>query len=569
LFCVVAFVLVSCGRSATNQSAAVEPFADITQESGIAFVHSNSMSGEYYLPEITGSGVALLDYDNDGRLDILVLQGAPLRAGEPDHLSKEQCTARLYHNDLTVSSDGTRSVKFTDTTAESGLCSHGYGMGIATGDFNNDGCVDVFITHFGSPNQLFRNNCNGTFTDVTESAGVGGNGRWGMSASFFDYDRDGFLDIFVTNYVDFDLRTNPKCLNSMGARDWCTPAAFPAVPGILYRNRGDGTFEDVSARSGITRTFGAGMGVVTADFNGDGWPDILVANDMGANQLWINQRNGTFRDEAALRGVAVNADGAPESNMGVDFADYNNDGLDDLIITHIVGEKATLFVNVGQGQFEDRSSMVGLRATTSRYTGFGVAFMDYDNDSWLDLVIANGAVRRQSEQNDALPLRQPKQLLHNLGNGRFADTTSASARAFAPLEVGRGLAIGDIDNDGAMDFVVSNNNGPLRIVLNKSGVAKANAWIGLRLCIGKRDALGARVEVSRRDAPPLWRRVHTDGSYLSASDPRLLIGLGVNAIVESVVVHWPDGFQERFPAPPLRRYTTLAQHTGREVGRTQ
>jgi hypothetical protein len=284
------------------------------------------------------------------------------------------------------------------------------------------------------------------------------------------------------------------------------------------------------------------MGVVAADFNDDGWPDILVANDMNPNQLWINQKNGTFRDEAAIRGCAVNADGAPESNMGVDFADYNNDGSDDLFITHIAREKATLFVNLGQGQFEDRSATTGLYGPTTRYTGFGTVFVDYDNYGWLDIVIANCAVVRQQSEGDAFPLRQPKQLLHNLGNGRFAETTNEGGRAFAPLEVGRGLAVGDINNDGAIDFVVSNNNGPLRVILNNNRAA--NPWLGLRLMTGKRDAYGARVEVKRKDAPTLWRRVRTDGSYLSANNPRILIGLGSSVSSENLTVHWRGGAPE-------------------------
>jgi hypothetical protein len=561
--------LSACGEGTRDGSPArqgSEIFVDVTETTGIKFTHFNGMKGEFYLAEITGAGVALLDYDNDGKLDILVLQGTPLGSDEPANTPSATCAARLFHNDLVVSPDGTRNLKFSDVTETSGLCARGYGMGIATGDFDNDGCVDVFVTHFDAPNQLFRNRCDGTFIDVTAQAGVAGNGRWGMSASFFDYDRDGFLDLYVTNYVDFTIGNNRKCFSSSSARDWCTPAVYRNVPGILYRNRGDGTFEDVSEKSGITRAFGAGMGVVAADFNDDGWPDILVANDMNPNQLWINRKDGTFRDEAAVRGCAVNADGAPESNMGVDFADFNNDGADDLFITHIAREKATLFVNLGQGQFEDRSAIAGLFAPTTPYTGFGTAFIDYDNDGWLDIVIANGAVTRQplASPEDPFPLRQPKQLLRNLGNGRFSETTKEAARAFAPLEVGRGLAFGDIDNDGAVDFVASNNNGPLRVILNSHRAT--HPWLGLRLMSGKRDAYGARVEVKRKDAPTLWRRIRADGSYLSANDPRILIGLGNAASIERLTVHWPDGKSEQFPVPVLGKYTTLIEGTGRKDG---
>jgi hypothetical protein len=557
--------MAGCGESkreaALEKPKGPELFSDITAGSGIAFTHFNGMSGEYYLPEITGAGVALLDYNNDGNLDILVLQGAPLGTASFPNAPKEPCTARLYRSDPAAAANASRTLKWTDVTDASGLCSHGYGMGIAVGDIDNDGCVDVFVTHYAADNQLFRNNCNGTFTDVTSRAGVAGQGRWGMSASFVDIDRDGLLDLFVTHYVDFDLAKNAKCSSSTGARDWCTPAVYKNVPGILYRNRGDGTFEDISEKSGITRAYGAGMGVIAADFNDDGWPDILVANDMNPNQLWINQKNGTFRDEAAIRGCAVNADGAPESNMGADLGDYNNDGMDDVIITHIAREKATLFVNLGGGQFEDRSAIAGLYAPTTRFTGFGVAFADYDNDGWLDLLIINGAVTRLvAAGDDPLPLKQPRQLLRNLGNGRFEDVTAQAGPAFAPAEVGRGLAMGDLDNDGAIDFVVSNNNGPLRIVRNTGAAAKP--WLGLRLLSGKRDAYGARVEVKRRDEKALWRRVRADASYLSANDPRISIGLGNAAVVEKLTVYWPDGSREHFSATALNQYTTLVQGTG-------
>jgi hypothetical protein len=317
--------------------------------------------------------------------------------------------ARLYRNDLVVNPDGTRNLQFTDVTDASRLCSRGYGMGVAVGDFDSDGCVDMFITHFGAPNQLFRNNCDGTFTDVTSKAGVAGDGRWGASATFFDYDRDGFLDLFVTNYVDFSLKDNKRCFNSTGARDYCAPSTYKPVPGILYRNRGDGTFEDVSVKSGITREFGSGLGVIAADFNDDRWPDIYVANDGNPNQLWINQKDGTFRNEAGIRGCAVSVDGAPEAGMGVDFADVHNNGREDIFITHLTREKATLYVNLGQGQFEDRSAAAGLAAATAAYTGFGTAFIDYDNDGWLDIVIANGAVHTIDtlvSARDPFPLHQ-------------------------------------------------------------------------------------------------------------------------------------------------------------------
>jgi enediyne biosynthesis protein E4 len=561
----------SPGGSAPAKSAHAVPdapaahgaFTEIAKRAGIDFRHVNGMSGEFYYPEVIGAGVALFDFDSDGKLDVLILQGQPL--APTASVDTGACTAKLYRNALDVRADGTRDLRFTDVTATTKLCSHGYAMGVAIGDYDNDGYPDVFITHFGAPNQLFHNNGDGTFTDVTQKAGVGGDGRWGSSATFFDLDGDGRLDLYVANYVDYSLANNQKCFASTSARDYCAPSGYKPVPGMLYRNRGDGTFEDVSVKAGITKAFGAGLGVMAVDFNDDDWPDLYVANDGNPNQLWINQKDGTFRNEADVRGAAVNADGMAEAGMGIDIGDFDGNGSDDIFLTHLTREKSTMFVNRGQGYFEDRSVEVGVAVPSIPFTGFGTAFLDYDNDGWLDVVAANGAVHLIEElraRGDPYPLHQRKQLFHNLGNGHFEEATAAGGAAFELSEVGRGLAAGDLDNDGGVDFVVNNNNGPFRVFHNDIGAA--SNWLGLRLLSGKRDAYGARVEVRRADLPVIWRRVRADGSYLSANDSRVVVGLGKQAKVDALVVHWPDRIVESFDVPSLGRYTTLVEGSGRK-----
>jgi hypothetical protein len=555
-------------RPLTDTHAIAPPiFEEVAARSGITFKHSNGMTGDFSYAEIIGSGVALFDYDNDGRLDILVLQGGPLRPAGADAGARLRCNARLFHNDLEIRSDGRRVLKFTDVTEASGLCTHGYGMGVAIGDIDNDGCVDVFVTNFGRPNQLFRNRCDGTFVDISAKSGVGVAGRWGTSATFVDFDRDGHLDLYVANYVDYRLDANKKCYASTSARDYCAPTTYKNVPGALYRNRGDGTFEDVSSKAGITSAYGAGLGVMAVDLNGDGWQDLYVVNDGNPNQLWINQRDGTFKNEADIRGAAVNSDGVAEAGMGVDIADFDNNGTEDIFLTHLTREKSTLFVNRGDGYFEDRSIEAGVAVPSIPFTGFGTAFLDYDNDGWLDIVAANGAVKLIEElraRGDPFPLRQRKLLFHNRGDGHFDDASAAGGLPFELSEVGRGLAVGDLDSDGAIDFVVNNNNGPLRVFLNAH--ASAAPWLGLRLLTGKRDAYGAVVEVRRKAGPTLSRRVRPDGSYLSANDPRVLVGLGQASAVESVVVRWPNGDIERFEPPRLNQYSTLVQGQGQGQG---
>jgi hypothetical protein len=439
-------------------------------------------------------------------------------------------------------------------------------MGVAAGDFNNDGWVDLYLTKFG-PNQMFRNNGNGTFTDVSKESGTNDD-SWSVSASFVDFDRDGWLYLYVGKYLRYSLDTHTDCFSSSGALDYCTPKSYQALPGRLYHNQRNGTFADVTARSRVASEFGPALGVTTADFDGDGWIDIYVANDGKENQLWINQRNGTFRNDALLAGAALPVDGKAEGSMGVDAGDFDNDGDEDLFMTELTFEGSNLYVNDGSGSFEDRSAHSELGPRSIAFTGFGTSWFDFDNDGWLDLLTVNGdvqTIQALAQAKDPFPLHQRKQLFRNLGNGRFEDVGDRAGAVFKLSEVGRGAAFGDIDNDGDLDVLVGNNNGPTRLLINTIGSRKH--WVGLRL-VGEssdppgqqnRDMLGARVGIVLKDGSTRWRRVRSDGSYGSANDPRVLIGLGDVTDAPRVRVRWPDGRTEEWPQVPVDRWTTLRQ----------
>ncbi|HYV82083.1 MAG TPA: CRTAC1 family protein [Pyrinomonadaceae bacterium] len=525
-------------------------FKEVAEQVGLKFQHYNGMTGKFYLPEITGSGAALFDCDNDGDLDVFLVQGNVL---EPNTRPNGTLFGRLFRNDLNPG----KTLSFTDVTQKSGIVATGYGMGAAVGDINNDGLPDLYLSNLGS-NQMYLNKGDGKFVDVTKESGTD-DPRWSTSASFFDYDRDGWLDLMIVNYADFSVSNNPSCYAATTAKDYCTPRVFRAPGNRLFHNKGNGTFEDVTAAAGVEKEFGHGLGVVTADFNNDGWIDIYVANDGDHNQLWINQKNGRFVNDALLAGCAVNRNGQAEAGMGVDAGDFDGNGTDDIFITHLMDETNTLYVNLGEGLFEDRTREAGLGMPGRRFTGFGTFFFDYDNDGWLDLFVANGAVQLLPElvrQKNPFPLGQPDQLFRNTGKGSFVEIVDEPE--FSLLEVGRGAAFGDVDNDGDTDFLVTNNNGPARLFLNQVG--NRNHWLGLRL-VGKagRDMLGAQVEIVVDDKRSLRRRVRTDGSYLSGNDPRVLVGLGAVTRVKAVRVRWPDGTVEEWKDLKINQYTILKE----------
>lgn len=544
-------------------SKPAEAFIDVTASSGIVFSHFNGTTGDFLLPEITGSGGALFDYDNDGDLDLYLVQGAPLKPGSsPPGFAWSGETPpqdRLFRNDSRTGPEGA-VVRFTDVTSRSGIKGFGYGMGVATGDIDNDGWVDLYVTNLGS-NQLLRNNRDGTFVDITKSSGAD-DPRWSTSAAFLDYDRDGLLDLYIANYVDFSVGLKRECFAKTSARDYCGPDAYDASPDRLLRNRGDGKFEDVTAALGIDKAFGAALGVIASDLNGDGWVDIYVANDGDPNILWINpQGKGPFQDEALLAGVALNQAGWAEAGMGVDAADINADGAEDLFLAHLDGESNTLYVTTGKGYFEDQTVKYGLHGPSLPFTGFGTGFLDFDNDGRLDLIVMNGAVRlqeRQARAGEPYPLQQ-RNLLFRREPGGFVEVTAKAGDAMKIEEVSRGAVFGDVDNDGDTDVVITNNNGPARLLLSQAAGVAGN-WLGLRV-IGKhgRDAHHAWVEVETPDGSIFSRRVRTEGSYCSARDPRVLVGLGERDAVKAVRVKWPAGAIEQWRDLPLNRYSTLRE----------
>ena len=544
---------------AARAPAAAEPiFVESAATTGLVFTHVNGATGNYYLPEVMGAGVALFDYDNDGDLDVFLVQGGTIGATG----ARGSATSRLFRNDLVVAPDGRRTVHFTDVTAGAGAGVRGYGMGAAVGDYDNDGYLDLFVTSFGATT-LLHNNGDGTFTDVTKQAGLSDT-AWSTSAAFIDYDRDGNLDLFVAHYVDFTPAANKLCNDPVGTRDYCTPKTYRPVPARLFRNDGHGHFVDVTVAAGISKAYGAGLGVAVGDYNGDGWPDLYVANDGTANQLWINQRNGTFVDQGLISGTALNPAGNPEGSMGIASGDFDLDGDEDLFVTNIAGETSALYVNDGHGNFEDARARTGLAALTAAFTGFGTDWIDYDNDGWPDLFVANGAVNIvEALRGQPSPYRMRNQLFHNLAGRRFEETSAAAGPAFARAEIGRGAAFGDIDNDGDVDIVVTNNNGPVRLLLNQVGAR--NHWLQVRLDQrpGNRFGIGAWVGVERPGSPTLWRRVRTDGSYLSASDVRVHFGLGSSSAISAIVVQWPDGRRERWTGITTDRLVTLRRGSGR------
>ena len=558
--CFVVFVL-GCNRSSstptpTLPTTATEAFpawfTDVTRKVGMDFIHDAGPTGSYFYPQIMGSGAALFDFDNDGRLDLLLLQGAG-----PNTKAKN----RLYHQEA----DG----HFKDVSAGSGLDFCGYCMGVAIGDVNNDGWPDVLVTEYRGA-RLFLNNGDGTFRDVTKEAGIN-NPLWGASAAFFDYDRDGWLDLVIVNYLDYD--PSVTCSNAAGRRDFCHPSTFKGTVTKLFHNRGPAgdaksplvRFEDVTIKSGLGALPGPGLGVVCADFDGDGWPDIFVANDSHANYLWINRHDGTFKEEAVGRGVAVNRMSKAEANMGVAYGDVDGDGLMDVFVTHLTDETNTLWRQGPRGFYRDQTIAMGLTSGSWRGTGFGAILADFDLDGALDLAIANGRVSQPQGSPKAdfwSNYAERNQLFGNRGNGIFRDLSLHNPAFCGTPEVSRALACGDLNNDGAIDLVVTTIAGPAHILYNAA--PKNGHWLLVRAFDPQlhRDAYGAEITVRALDRH--WVRLaHPAQSYLSSNDPRAHFGLGPHSRIDAIEVLWPDGSKEVFPGQPADQIVTVRKGEGK------
>jgi enediyne biosynthesis protein E4 len=516
-----------------------EIFQDVSATAGIHFVHQSSPTSNKYLPETMGGGVAVFDFDNDGDLDVFFTNGAqiddPMPPGKLPQKRDPSYWNRLYSNE--------GNWKFIDVTERSGLAgmATGYAMGVAVADYDNDGFEDLYLTSLNR-NYLYRNRGDGSFEDVTVKAGVAASG-WSTSAGFVDYDNDGHLDLFVTRYLDWTFEKNIHCgERAPGARAYCHPDNFKGVTNILFRNNGNGGFTDASQTSGIGRHEGKGLGVAFADYDGDGWTDIYVANDSVMCFLFRNKGDGTFEESALGAGVGYNEDGKPYAGMGVDFADFDNDTLPDILVTNLSLEMYALYRNTRERQFQYATADTGIGHATQAFSGWSTKLIDFDNDGWKDIFVAQGHVLDTiATSAPNLTYLQPPLLLRN-EKGRYARVPALqSGTAFSVPRPGRGAAFGDLDNDGDVDVVISNIGRAPTILRNATG--NQNNWLGLRLSGGRsnRDGIGCTVTVTRSQGQTQRYEVQTASGYLSASDRRLLIGLGKDIVVPSVEIRWPGG----------------------------
>ena len=543
-------------KPATSAPQAPSPvtFADITAQSGINFKHAASQTSQKYLLESMGAGVAMLDYDNDSRLDLFFTNGARLDDPMPKNAAPDKRDPKYWNRLYHQKSDGT----FEDVTERAGVKGEGYSMGVAIADYDNDGWCDIYVTGYGA-NILYHNNGDGTFTDVSRKSGVSASG-WGTSAAWVDYDRDGRLDLFIARYMEWDFERGSLYCGDMrpGMRAYCHPDNFKGASNLLFHQSPDGTFEDVSTSSKIADPNGKGLGVAIADFDNDGWPDIVVANDSVRQSLYHNLGDGTFEDIALPAGLGYDENGKTFAGMGIDAADYDDDGRPDIFITALSNQTYPLFHNNGDRTFTYETNTTGIGEATILYSGWGTRFVDADNDGWRDIFVAQGHVLDTIEKTSSyLKYKQPPLLMRNTSKA-FVDTSLSAGQTFNALLAARGAAVGDLNNDGWPDIVIAVLDAA-PIILRNNGAK--NHWLGLMLTGTKsnRNGLGARVVVADQSGRKRIYDVTTGGSYLSSSDQRVLIGLGAATAVRSIEIRWPSKRIQIIENPAIDRYHTITE----------
>jgi hypothetical protein len=547
----LSFTSTAQSQQSPQSSPSKIHFEDITRQAGLHFTHNNAASGKKWLPETMGSGVAFLDYDNDGWQDILLVNGEDWPGAGPNS-KRHPSTLALYHNNH----DGT----FTDVTQKAGLAVEMMGMGVAIGDYDNDGFDDIFITALGQ-SRLFHNNGNGTFTDVTQRAGLAGPHEFSTAAAWVDYDRDGHLDLVVGNYVQWSPETDIYCTLDGKAKSYCTPESYKGASVRLWHNRGNGTFEDVTQKAGLFDTSSKSLGIAILDANQDGWPDIFISNDTQPNKLYMNNTNGTFTEKAVPSGVAYSEDGVARAGMGVATADYDRSGYPSLIVTNFSNQMLAFYHNERNGLFVDEAPHSEVGRSSLLTLGFGCFFFDYDLDGWPDIFIANGHIEDAIERvQPRVRYAEPPHLFRNLGAGKFTEVTDAMGRAFASPRVARGAAYGDINNVGALDVLVSTNGGPAALFKN-TGATNHSLRIKLVGTKSNRDGLGATVRVTN-GADTQAKMLASGGSYLSSSELILTFGLGDRAKADSIEIRWPSGQTDHAANVPANQIITVKEGSG-------
>ncbi|PYX61998.1 MAG: CRTAC1 family protein [Acidobacteria bacterium] len=522
-------------------------FRDITSQAGIHFIHNNGAFGKKWLPETMGPGCAFIDYDNDGYPDILLVNGEDW----PGH-QRTLSTLKLYHNNH----DGT----FTDVTRKAGLAVSIFGLGVAIGDYDNDGYDDIFISALGQ-SRLFHNNGNGTFADVTKAAGLWGPNEFSTGAAWVDYDRDGKLDLIVANYVQWSPQTDIYCTLDGVHKSYCTPESYKGSSARLWHNLGSGKFEDVTQKAGLHDPTSKSLGVAILDYNGDGWPDILLANDTQPNKLYLNRKDGSFEERGVAAGIAFSEDGIARAGMGVDTADYDRSGYPSILITNFANQMLSLYHNEGNGLFVDEAPRSEVGRATLVTLGFGCFFFDYDNDGWPDIFVADGHIENEIERvQKRVAYAEPPHLFRNLGGGRFQEVTQQMGTAFASPKVARGAAYADIDNDGALDVLLTTNAGRTWLFHNEGG---ANHSLRVKLSGTKsnRDGIGAIVRVNLGNGKQ-WQMLRSGSSYLSQSELVLTLGLGLQEKVDNLEVQWPSGQLDKLANVPGDQTVTIQEGKG-------